>query len=112
MSHLFPSERGMEQAMTLIISLAIWLQGCIKGESVECVFSVPRELQDESKIMCVCVSYTGFVLMAAELSQDVLSMGGAHADLRETRQPLRCHVELGTHLRGETHCCVVSAHVT
>lgn len=52
--------------------------------------------------LCVCVSYTGFVLMAAELSQDVLSMGGAHTDLRETRQPLRCHVELGAHLRGHT----------
>lgn len=49
-----PTEWGLEQGMTLIISLAIWLQG---GESVECVFSVARELQDESGL-CVCVSLT------------------------------------------------------
>lgn len=74
-----PTEWGLEQGMTLIISLAIWLQG---GESVECVFSVARELQDESGL-CVCVSYTGLVLMSAELSEDVLGVGGAYADLRE-----------------------------
>lgn len=36
----------------------------------------------------MCVPYTGLVLVAAELSEDVLGVGGAHADLRETRQPL------------------------
>lgn len=85
--------------MTLIISLAIWLRGCFKGESVECVFSVARELQEES-LLCVCVSYAGLVLVAAELSEDVLGMGGAHADLGETRQSLCRHIKLGAHLRA------------
>lgn len=87
--------------MTLIMSLVIWSRGCFKGESVECVFSVTRELQEESVLcVCVCVSYAGLVLMAAELSEHVLGMGGAHADLGETRQPLRRHIELGAHLRA------------
>lgn len=50
--------------------------------------------------VCVCVSYAGLVLMAAELSEHVLGMGGAHADLGETRQPLRRHIELGAHLQA------------
>jgi len=52
----------------------------------------------ECMCVCVCVSYTGFVLVSTELPEDVLSVGGAYADLRETRQPLRCRVELGAHL--------------
>lgn len=64
--HSFPASGGDEQSITLIISLATWLQGCIKGQSVFC---------------STCVSYTGFVLVAAELSENVLSMGGAYADL-------------------------------
>lgn len=35
--------------------------------------------------MFVGMSYAGLVLVAAELSQDVLGVGRAHADLREAR---------------------------
>lgn len=38
--------------------------------------------------------------MAGELSQDMVSVDGAHADLRETRQAFRRHIELGAYLRG------------
>lgn len=37
--------------------------------------------------------------MTAELSEDVLGMRGAHADLGETTQALRRRIELATHLR-------------
>lgn len=40
--------------------------------------------------------------MAAELPQDVLSVGGAHADLREPGQPLRHRVQLAAHLQAHT----------
>lgn len=47
------------------------------------------------------VSYTGLALMAREFSQDMVSVGGAHADFRETRQAFWHHIELGAHLRGQ-----------
>lgn len=45
--------------------------------------------------------------MTAELSEDVLGVSRADAELRKTRQPLRCHVQLGAHLRGHTFPPVV-----
>lgn len=45
------------------------------------------------------ISYTSLVFVAAELPQDVLSVGGAYADLRKTRQPLGHHIQLGSHLK-------------
>lgn len=54
-----------------------------------------------SKTACAIVcTYSGFILVAAELSKDVLCMGGAYADLGEARQSLGRHVELGAHLRS------------
>lgn len=47
------------------------------------------------------VSYTGLGLQARELSQHMVSMGGAHADFRETSQAFRCYIELGAHLQGQ-----------
>lgn len=46
------------------------------------------------------MAYTGLALMAREFSQDMVSMGGAHANLRETRQAFRYHVQLGPYLQG------------
>lgn len=54
-----------------------------------------------NKTACAIVcTYSGFILVAAELSEDVLSMGGAYADLREAQQSLGRHIELGAHLRS------------
>lgn len=39
--------------------------------------------------------------MDREFSQDVVSMGGAHANLRETRQAFRYHIQLGPYLQGQ-----------
>lgn len=45
--------------------------------------------------------------MSRELPQDMFSMGGAHADLRETGQAIQRHVQLGTHLPGQ-ECYVLA----
>lgn len=73
------------------------------SSSVHCRQSGVFILQSAGLCVCVCASYTGFVLMAAQLSEDVLAVGGAYGDLRETRQALRRHIELGAHLR---HTCI------
>lgn len=44
-------------------------------------------------------SYTGLVLLSAELPQHMLGMGGACADLREARQSVRRHIELSSYLQ-------------
>lgn len=49
--------------------------------------------------------------MARELSQDVVSMGGAHADLGETRQAFRRRIELAAHLRGPETDVLATTHV-
>lgn len=54
----------------------------------------------KKKLGNASVSYTGLSLMARELSQDMVSVGGAHADLRESRQAVRRHIKLGAHLPG------------
>lgn len=43
-------------------------------------------------------SYTGFALMARELSQDMVSMGRAHANFRESRQAFWCRIQLSAYL--------------
>lgn len=48
----------------------------------------------------MCFSYTGLVLVAAELSENVFGVSGANTDFRETGQPLVRDVKLGTHLRN------------
>lgn len=67
-----------------------------RTENAEHVF-----LNHMSKTACAIVcTYSGFILVAAELSEDVLCMGGAYADLGEARQSLGRHIELGAHLRS------------
>lgn len=72
------SEGGMEQDIGCII----WPYGFKDASKVK-VLSMCFLCHVSCRMnpVCVCASYTGLVLMAAELSEDVLGVGGAHADL-------------------------------